>query len=92
VLYNNGIVSKIEETKLQPSSVYPNPTDGIFTFINPTGAEGVLKIINLTGVLQREILSNESKSIIDISDLNAGIYFLEFKTEKCRQTIKIQKQ
>lgn len=92
VLYNNGIVSKIEDTKINPSNIYPNPTSGLFNFTNNTGEEGILKIINLTGELLFEMRVTDSKSVIDVSGLNTGVYIMEFNTEKTIQSTKLLKQ
>ena len=92
VLYNNGIVTKIECTKINPSIIYPNPTSGIFNLTNNTGEEGFVKIVNLTGELLLEMRVTDSQSVINVSGLNSGIYILEFKTKKTTQSTKLLKQ
>jgi hypothetical protein len=64
----------IDETNLIGLTIYPNPTNGIIT-IQFEGNTATISIVDLAGktVNRATIQSNET---IDISNLNAGTYFV----------------
>ena len=65
--------------------IYPNPAREILiiefqkdkTFQNTT-----ISIYNIQGQLCRQIVSNQSKTEIDIQDLSTGLYFVKLNNEK----------
>lgn len=60
-------------------SIFPNP---VKDFINIKGgiSNGYFQIINLNGIIEKE--GHFGNSEIDISKMNAGIYFLKVETEE----------
>gem|GEM_PF-2732850 len=69
-------------------SVYPNPVSGVLNLA--TEEEGTFFLYNMAGQLIREIES--FNSAIDISDLNAGTYFIYFRNDQyseIQQVIKL---
>ena len=72
--------------------VYPNPSKDKIT------VEGVnnsldLKIIDLLGKeIDVSIVFNENKSVIDIRNLNQGVYFLVIKDNYTQESIRIIKE
>ncbi len=64
----------IDETNVIGLTIYPNPTNGMIT-IQFEGNTGTISIVDLTGktLNKTAIQSNET---IDISNLNAGTYFV----------------
>lgn len=74
----NGYVGLFTQTK-GLIELYPNPSNGI---IQITGVEhGQLRMLSLTGQLVCE-KTYEKGEMIDLSSLNAGMYFLQMYTEK----------
>lgn len=69
---------------------YPNPaTDNI---IFKTTETGTLTITNQLGQMMRTIKISDTQTFISTSDLNAGIYFLSFQSDKGHTTSKLIKQ
>lgn len=67
-------------------NIYPNPTSGeLFVEMNLSDAQDfTISIINILGQTVKEVTqiqSNESKIKIDLSDKNAGIYFITIKAK-----------
>ncbi|MDX2191104.1 MAG: Ig-like domain-containing protein [Bacteroidota bacterium] len=65
-------------------SIYPNPTNGAINVINNTSnSQFVVKIHNLNGTVVFEtVIQNSGNNLLDIKDLQSGIYFMELITEK----------
>jgi hypothetical protein len=70
----------LEENNIR---VYPNPTD---TVLNVTSNETIIQI-RIFNVLGKEILKTTSK-VIDVSQLNQGIYLIEIEGENNQTIIK----
>ncbi len=78
VHYSKIISIEIEGKEKINLSVYPNPaTDKIF--IEPIGNISSLNIMDAMGHMVR-VVSTQS-SVVDISDLSAGIYFIKAQKE-----------
>jgi hypothetical protein len=76
----NGILSTAQETQLS-YSIFPNPSEsGIFHIQHPTEGKMQAKVFDLQGkeVLYQQIENNR----LDLSQVNAGIYFLKLMFEK----------
>ncbi|MEZ4800337.1 MAG: LamG-like jellyroll fold domain-containing protein [Flavobacteriales bacterium] len=68
--------------------IYPNPTSGKLLLDSPNMLINVpIAIYNLTGQLVKQTLSSGEKTIIDISDLPAGIYFLKVEGQTKRLVV-----
>lgn len=83
----------IDETADTGLTVYPNPSNGqfSFSFANYTG-ELQISIINLMNeVVYREATNSRNGTILnlDLSDLSKGIYFFKLKTANQEETRKI---
>ncbi len=66
----------------QPAiSVYPNPTEGNIEIKN-LPQNTTLTIRNILGAKVRQINAKQSLQIIDISDLNKGVYFISNADKK----------
>ncbi|WP_396600644.1 T9SS type A sorting domain-containing protein [Algibacter sp. R77976] len=61
--------------KVSSIKVYPNPTTGKIE-VNNISINSSLTISNISGVIIRTINTKKSSGIIDISDLESGVYFL----------------
>jgi len=92
-------LSVSEHKKENAFNVFPNPTTGVLRIRNEelgirnvdvfdvSGRNLKSKIVNL----KSEIVNLKSEIIIDISNLNSGIYFVKISTETGIQTQKIIK-
>ena len=66
-------------------SVYPNPSTGQITFVPAQGKlseEGTISVFNtgLQKVFTRRVASGTGSVPLDLSELQSGIYFFEFRT------------
>ncbi|HNW90719.1 MAG TPA: T9SS type A sorting domain-containing protein [Bacteroidales bacterium] len=59
--------------------VYPNPASEKITI--ETQEKSIIEILNIQGQLVKSIKSNDSKTNIDVSALQSGMYLVEVKTE-----------
>lgn len=80
----NGIENKIESSGF---NCFPNPTNGSKTIniAKIDGGEMTLKLMSLTG----ELITETQSSILDVSELSKGLYFL--KVEQNDQVIGIKR-
>ncbi len=79
VFVDNDIASGIDENKLNPISIFPNPANGSLNLISEkTLADATFKMVNLAGQIvmeKKEIAGNAF--VFDVSEQAAGIYFIE---------------
>ena len=76
-------------------SVYPNPSDGIFTIKNLENKNAVIEVLTVTGkiVYSSEVLSSHKSEInVDISNQTEGIYILRYFADDKYHFQKIIKQ
>lgn len=78
----SGISSNIENSMV----VYPNPATECITLSYPSGNANFLRIVNPEGMEIIRILNpGEQSTVIDVSSLKPGIYFVEINgTENAR--------
>lgn len=72
-------------------SIYPNPTSSVLNISNPNNVE--IKNISVVDINGR-IVKNQSDSLsqINVSDLNAGVYFVTIEAAEGKTTKKFIKQ
>jgi hypothetical protein len=72
-------------------SVYPNPSDGVF-YID-THQEQLLRwgVCDLNGRLMKQSTGNTSSNVLDLTELEAGIYFVNVVTNKSSRSLKLIK-
>jgi hypothetical protein len=74
-------------------SIYPNPTQNQVTIDFGEQKIKEIEMINLVGKVLKQIeIHDYNHSIVDISDISAGIYLLKFTTAESVITKKIIKQ
>jgi len=75
----NATGIKEKSTLLNAVRFYPNPANNSITLRNELNVKTSYRLFDLTG---RMILSGEfnSTKILDVSDINKGIYIIEFET------------
>jgi hypothetical protein len=83
------VVTDINEISTNSVTVYPNPTDGIFTIRFTENVSVDLSLIDLTGkkVFAKTVTETSS---FNVSELQSGIYFLRI-LDKSSNTIDIKK-
>jgi len=82
--YQSTTLSVIENINYEEISIYPNPTNSQITIIGDKSELAELKVFNTLGqdvsrattILHRK----DSTTIIDLSQLSNGIYFIKTKT------------
>jgi hypothetical protein len=84
VKYRKGtynVVTSVNELNKNRFTVFPNPVQNILT-IQSAKPVDVVRILNVLGEIKKEIKAGQGKETmsIDISDLAAGIYFIEAKS------------
>jgi uncharacterized protein (TIGR02145 family) len=91
---NNNLSTGVEQNKtLDNFIVYPNPANESLTIQLPTNIQnGIISIKNLIGQNLMTSTITENKTLIDISKLKQGIYFVELAYEKNKMTLKFIKQ
>jgi len=71
-------------------NIYPNPVKDVLSISDIQSAQ--IKIIGLTGVIFKKIEFKNTSIMINIGDLQPGIYFVEIVSDKGRKLYKILKQ
>ncbi len=73
--------------------VYPNPNNGLFTLeIQNVSTNTTVSVINLIGqtVIKQEITGE--KTLLDIRELNDGVYFVQLRNNSQNKVVKIIKE
>ncbi|WP_075343040.1 T9SS type A sorting domain-containing protein [Tenacibaculum agarivorans] len=80
-----------ETLKQQKISLYPNPSNGIFTISGLDGKEQVFWITNLLGATVKEITVQvqNGKAVLDLNSVESGVYFISTKDQKISQQVII---
>ena len=84
---NQGGVG-INELSLLNITLYPNPTTGVFTL---NGEIENIFTISVFDMMGKEILTELNTNTIDMSNQDAGIYFVEIKSGDRKQIVKMIK-
>lgn len=81
-------LSAANVSKLQSEVIlYPNPTEGMVTVLNPTGESLVLTVFDPHGkAIHHELISSDT--VIDLSGNSAGNYLFELKNTHEDRTIR----
>lgn len=86
----NAVITSIREAAKSNVSVFPNPSNGLFT-VSAAGMNNV-QVFNSVGILIDEYSKNSDYLQIDLSDESQGIYTLRLRTESGWSVKKIVKQ
>jgi hypothetical protein len=91
---NSNIVDlatlSINENSIKQFKLYPNPATDYFRISNIEKANVVITDVTGKVVLQTEGV--DENSIINVSNLNSGIYLVNIKNESMNETIKFVKK
>lgn len=93
---NNDLETEVYDLINFDSIIYPNPTNGIITLVglcqNPIQS---YEILNMNGMILIPITiinTQQGTTLIDISSLNSGIYFLRYYCGSSITTYKVIKE
>ena len=87
---NFGYISSVEDDIKTGFSVYPNPSTGLITIDNQNNDNYDFVVRNILGqIAYTGISNNMSKSSIDLSGLDSGVYTIEFDSKKSSYTKKL---
>lgn len=81
ILLTGDQSTAIDELDLSNSiSIYPNPTNGIFS-VEADNMKSI-EITSITGEIVKELVLNNNKTTIDLTSFSSGIYFAKIITDK----------
>lgn len=87
----NVVTASVDNHLAGSFSVYPNPTNDVLNIANTIGAELIsVSVTDLNGRTVKQF--NSSVEQINISDLNAGVYFVNINSTEGSLTKKIVKK
>lgn len=92
---NAGGVNSIGENQADQWSAFPNPTDGLLHLNSAHdffGDNATLSIFSSDGKLCREELLSNAQEVLDISELEAGMYLFRIVGNGTTQSFSISKQ
>ncbi len=69
----------IGENYLNGIGMYPNPTSDKLTFVQDGHEKITYNILSLSGQLMQTSQSSQANMVLDLSQLNAGVYLVELK-------------
>ena len=75
---NGNSISNVLENNLPKYAIHPNPTSSSFTIKVTSFTNKKIKLFNPSGQLVLEKTLDSEKSIVDVSGLSKGIYFVDF--------------
>jgi len=82
ITVNPCIPTSIIENKQNSFSIYPNPSQGVFTLnLNDENLNSTVSVRSITGQLLQEIQVLNSQQQFNISELESGIYFISIPTK-----------
>lgn len=86
---NPNFISTFEEFVAENMfKVYPNPTTGLLSVLNPFNATLRYQVFSSIGKL---VQSGEVKNLLDFSNLNAGMYFLLLNKDDVSEVLRFIK-
>lgn len=93
ITYGSGVftpVLGVEDFSLNATSIYPNPSSGEFYIKTKTNLSKV-NLYNQTGALVRTInVTDDSKEVeLSVSNVQAGVYFLELQNDSEKSWKKV---
>jgi hypothetical protein len=80
----------LEDNALAKVKLYPNPASNNIRFTNIQ--EATIMITDVTGKVVLQTEGVDENSIINVSNLNSGIYLVNIKNELMNETIKFVKK
>ena len=90
--YEYGVEVSRNKILSENTTIFPNPTTGLFYVSNINESNYQLKIFDISGKLIQKTVINSEHSTVNISQLNSGIYFIKTQTDEGSFVAKIIKQ
>ncbi len=82
----------IREMNANIVSIYPNPTNGMFTVELGENTVVFYSLVTIEGRIVEQGKTAENKIMLDLSGESKGVYFLQLKDEKSSNVYKVLKQ
>lgn len=70
-----------DQTGTSDWNIYPNPNKGIFTMINPSIDQQMLRVYDLRGVLVHQQQVQQGRTVLDFTFLQPGLYILQLEAD-----------
>lgn len=86
---NVTVCTGINEANKDAVSVYPNPSNGLFTVNFNSSVKGMIEVYNVIGEVVYTAPVNGTTSSVDLSALTAGVYSLKVSSENANFTKSI---
>lgn len=80
----------LDNFNIEPTSVFPNPSNGIYYMDNSTNVESII-VLNYLGEYVQEMSWSQPDEVINLTDLPAGIYTLKLVGSTRNRFVKISK-
>lgn len=87
-----NIVLSVDQLDLFDFKIYPNPFMNIIHIENIGIQEYELTMMNSMGQIVKQLQINNNNTIIDLSELKSGIYFLRIESRDNAKTMRIIKK
>lgn len=88
-LYFTPTTLNVNEQRLSPIKVYPNPTSDYFVISKSIPADAEVTLFSISGQIQK--LDYKTNGVYDVSFLSSGVYFLTIMTSEWREQVKLVK-
>jgi hypothetical protein len=82
----------INNPELSGITIYPNPNNGVFTVTNNNTANYVTELHNSLGQLILSQQATQQKTLLDLHNQPAGVYFISIHNGDKKVVKKIVKQ
>jgi hypothetical protein len=83
--------NSVDENYLNTIEIYPNPTSDKLTFVQDGNEQVTYNILSLSGQLMQTSQSSQTNTVLDLSQLNAGVYLVELKMNDIKITKRVVK-
>ncbi|MNY17463.1 hypothetical protein D3C86_1507840 [compost metagenome] len=83
--------NSIDENYLEEIQLYPNPTQGAVTFVQPGKEKITFRVTSLSGQEMLKVTSSDSKFEIQLNELQSGIYLVEISAASSKIVKRISK-
>jgi hypothetical protein len=84
--------NSVDENYLNNIGMYPNPTSDKLTIVQDGSEKVIFNILSLSGQLMQTSQSSQANTVLDLSNLNAGVYLVEMRlndTKIIKRVVKL---